>query len=197
MNCRLLCLLVLAFFTRVAFADEAASASSSKAANVSAVSTEPVQYSISVAEYRFEDAFDSDSSEAEILKLIRDRRISPAETIRLTTLTGVKSMVQFGRRVAVVTGTATGRGGVVRQTKNFELGTLIQIELNPHPKGVIGSINYATSRLGADRGEDMPADVVTKSTDATQIYEIGKPRLLFGSTAGEPFVVMVSVTDID
>lgn len=154
------------------------------------------QYLVELSEYKLEQSIPTGLGEGEVVDAILKSGTKPVETIRLTAMSETESMVQVGRRVALTTGTMT-RGGVTnRQTKDIEIGTILRIQIKQHAKGAIADIDYSTSRLDGDGTDDSPSDVLTNTMQSTQIYGLGKTRLLSTVGAGKLTGVLITVSEI-
>ena len=140
------------------------------------------QYLIALSEYQLEIAVPHGLSESEILAKIRESKAVPVATIQCTAVADTESSVQFSKQVA---------GDTSRQA-GFSIGTMLQIHSTSHARGAIAEISYEASRLD----DDSPSDVRTTTVQSTQIYELGKDRLLVASTLGSSCYIVVTVREI-
>ncbi|WP_372722937.1 hypothetical protein [Novipirellula sp.] len=154
------------------------------------------QYLVELSEYKLEQSIPTGLGEGEVVDAILKSGTKPVETIRLTAMSETESMIQVGRRVALTTGTMTRGGVTTRQTKDIEIGTILRIQIKQHAKGAIADIDYSTSRLDGDRTDDSPSDVLTNTMQSTQIYGLGKTRLLSTVGAGKLTGVLITVSEI-
>ena len=155
-----------------------------------------VQYLITFAEYQLDMTIPLDASESEIIDKIRSSKSAPLETIRTTAMANTDTMVQFGRRVAVIDGTMSRGTVVARQTRDIEVGSILQVRIASHPKGAIADINYSTSRLADNGTDNSPPDVVNNKVQSSQILAIGEDRILSTSSSTKTHCIVVSVQTI-
>jgi predicted RecA/RadA family phage recombinase len=154
------------------------------------------QYLIELSEYELEQAIPVGLGEAEVIDAIRSSGAKPVETIRLTALSDTESMVQFGKRMAVTTASITRGDAITRQTKEIEIGTILRLRIKPHAKGAIADIDYSTNRVDGEGTDDSPPDVLTNTMQSTQVYVLGKSRLLSTMGIGKLTGVIVIVREI-
>jgi hypothetical protein len=156
-------------------------------------------YVVQLTEFRLTQALDPSLSAAQILDLVSRKDISeglePIETIRLSTLSGTESMVQFGRRVNVTVAKTVTRGGeTARNVQAFDVGTIVRVTATPESGSVSLKLTYETSRLDGNGDEDNPPELTTTQISTTQLLELGQPRLVGSSTSAQTSVVVVTVT---
>ncbi|MEL6107165.1 MAG: hypothetical protein AAFU85_14075 [Planctomycetota bacterium] len=156
------------------------------------------QYLVTLSEYRLDKPIAPTASEADILEFIDGENAKPVETVRITAVEETDSMVQFGKRATITVGmTSSGRGLPTRRTQAIEVGTILKVTVTSHPKGALAEIRYSTSRLpDSSSDEATPPDVTTNTVEATQIYELGKPRLLSMSSLEEAPCLVVSIREM-
>ena len=154
------------------------------------------QYLVELSEYNLEQAIPTGLGEDEVIDALLKGGAKPVETIRLTAMSETESMVQLGRRVALTTGTMTRNGVKTRQTTDMEIGTILRLKIKQHANGAIADIDYSTSRLDGDETNDSPPDVLTNTMQSTQVYVLGKARLLSTVGAGKLTGVLVTVREI-
>ena len=154
------------------------------------------QYLATVAEYHLDQPFAITATEREIADYIRDQKVEPVETVRLTVMSDAYSHVQFGKRVTVTTGKIVNRDVVTRQTETIETGTILDIRIEQHARGAIANLEYTSSRLEGDGGEDSPPDMTTTTVQSTQVFELGKPRLVGARSANEKSYVMATISEL-
>ncbi len=140
------------------------------------------QYLIALSEFQLEIAVPHGLSESEILAKIRDSKAVAVATIQCTAVADTESSVQFGMQVA---GDTSGQA-------RPRIGTMLQVHITSHAKGAIADISYEATRLD----DDSPSDVRTTTVQSTQIYELGKDRLLVASTLGSSCHIVVTVREI-
>ncbi|MCO8121888.1 hypothetical protein NHH03_09085 [Stieleria sp. TO1_6] len=154
------------------------------------------QYLVELSEYELEQAVPVAISESEIIDVIRRSKSKPLETVRMTAVEETDSMVQNGRRVTVTTGKVTHGNTTSRSTEQLEVGTMLRVKIVPHAKGALADVSYATSRLDGNGTDVSPPDVLTKTIESTQIYVLGKERLLSSMSADKFTCVLISVSEI-
>ncbi len=157
-------------------------------------------YVVQLTEYRFEQPLRPSQSAAEILELLAatgdSKKAEIVETVRLSTLSGTESMVQFGRRVSVTVGKATTRGGeTVRQKQGYDVGTVVRLTARPQDDKVAMALTFDSSRIGEEVDEDSPPDVIKTQISSTLLLELGKPSLVGSSTQASSRVIVVTVTE--
>lgn len=159
----------------------------------------PTSYVVTLSEYRIAEGVSSERSASEIVDWIASRSdeqdFTPLATIRLTIISDAESMVQFGRRVVVTTGTVTNsRAGTMRQSGTLEIGTMIRVKANPVGDKIALRITFESSRLDGEHDGDSPPDVSHTNLDTTLLLEADKPTLLGGITdeAASLFFVTIS-----
>ncbi|KAA5543223.1 hypothetical protein FYK55_13180 [Roseiconus nitratireducens] len=154
------------------------------------------QFLVTLAEYHLEEPIPVDATEVEILDSVRDSGAVPVESVRMTATEDTESMAHFGQRVTVTTGKVI-RGPVTsKQTESIEIGTMLRVRVASHAKGALAEIDYSTSRLNGAGTDDSPPDVVTNTVQATQLYVLGKQRLLSTSSTGKAPCIVVSIQRI-
>ncbi|MDA7933087.1 type II and III secretion system protein [Mariniblastus sp.] len=169
---------------------------STNSANVSNI---PASYIVQLTEYRLDQPLNPSQSAAEILAMVSanggDMKGEIVETIRLSTLSGTESMVQFGRRVNVTVGKATtNRGETVRNMQAIDVGTIVKVTLVPRNDKVAMMLTFESSRIGEDADEDSPPNVNKTQVNTTQLLELGKPDLVGSSTTSSSSIIVVTVT---
>jgi hypothetical protein len=141
---------------------------------------------------------DPSLSAAQILELVstkdKNAGYEPIETIRLSTLSGTETVVQFGRRVNVTVGKTVTRGGeTARSVQAFDVGAIVRVTATPENGSVSLKLTYETSRLDGNGDEDTPPELTKTQISTTQLLELGQPRLVGSSTSAPTSVVVVTV----
>tara|TARA_R110002049_G_scaffold27283_3_gene93850 strand:- start:670 stop:1419 length:750 start_codon:yes stop_codon:yes gene_type:complete len=154
------------------------------------------QYLVELSEYKLEQSIPTGLSEDQVIDAMLKAGTKPVETIRLTAVSDTESVAKIGRRVALAPGTITQNGVMSRQVKDVEIGTMLSITIKHHVKGAIADIAYTTSRFDGDGTDGSSPDVLTNTTQSSQVYSIGKPRLLSTVGVGELTGVLVIVREI-
>ncbi len=159
----------------------------------------PASYIVQLTEYRLERPLEPSQTATNILEMLSgkldDKIGKPVETIRLSTLSGTESMVQFGRRVNVTVGKATtNRGETVRNMQAIDVGTVVRVTAIPQDEKVSVSLTFESSRIGGDGDEDSPPDINKTQISTTQLLEFGKPSLVGSSTTASSSVIVVTIT---
>ena len=177
-----------------------AGASSAQDASTSLGSAaKPTTYVVQITEFRLNKTLDPSLTAAQILELVSSKDdnagYEPIETIRLSTLSGTESMVQFGRLVNVTVGKNMTRGGETQRTlQAFDVGTIVRVTATPENGSVSMKLTYETSRLDGNSDEDTPPELTKTQISTTQLLELGKPRLVGSSTSVPTSVVVITVT---
>jgi len=155
-------------------------------------------YVVQLAEFRMKSSSDSTMSDTEIvehfLKSKNDGLVQQIETIRMSTLSGTESMVHFIKGVTVTVGrTSNGRTPPSRVTQDRSIGTMLKLRASPQNEKVLMTLSYESSRLNGEGTEDSPPEAFTTRVESTHLFEIGKPKLIAGTNAGETTFVLVTV----
>ncbi|TWT66632.1 hypothetical protein [Allorhodopirellula solitaria] len=158
--------------------------------------TNTTQYLIELSEYELEDPIPVGLDEAEVVNTILRAGIQPVETIRLTAVPETEGMVQVGKRISVTTDTMTRGDTTTRRYEELEIGTILRLTMMPHDDGAYAHISYSTSRVDGDPSGDTPPNVLTNTVQSTQVYVLGRPRLLTTVGAGKSTGILVTVRDI-
>ena len=159
----------------------------------------PPTYVVQLTEFRLNQTLDPSLSAAQILELVSKKDNNAGyeaiETIRLSTLSGTESMVQFGRRVNITVGKTVTRGGeTARNVQALDVGTIVRVTATPESGSVSLKLAYETSRLDGNGDEDTPPELTKTQINTTQLLELGQPRLVGSSTSAPVSVVVVTVT---
>ena len=159
----------------------------------------PSTYVVQLTEFRLNQTLDPSLSAAQILELVSKKDNNAGyeaiETIRLSTLSGMESMVQFGRRVNVTVGKTVTRGGeTARNVQASDVGTIVRVTATPENGSVFLKLTYETSKLDGNGDEDTPPELTKTQISTTQLLELGQPRLVGSSTSTPTSVVVVTVT---
>lgn len=163
--------------------------------------TKTTQYLIGLSEYELEQAVPMGLSETEIVSMICDSKITPVRTVRMTAVEGVESIVNFGRRVTVAAGEVVdGRNISVRtvshRTENLDIGTILNVRIVPHDDGAMANISYSTTHLDSRVKNGSQPDVLTGTVETTQIYTLGKERVLSVTSSDTFTCILVSVSEL-
>jgi hypothetical protein len=155
-------------------------------------------YVVQLTEFRLKQTLDPSLSAAQILELVstkdKNAGYEPIETIRLSTLSGTETVVQFGRRVNVTVGKTVTRGGeTARSVQAFDVGAIVRVTATPENGSVSLKLTYETSRLDGNGDEDTPPELTKTQISTTQLLELGQPRLVGSSTSAPTSVVVVTV----
>ncbi len=155
-------------------------------------------YMIQLTEYRIEGAGDPSQTTDQIVKRLTARsgqaNSDLVETVRLSVLSGGKSMVQFGKRVTLTVGTVSSRGSTSRQTQQMEIGTLLRVTATPQSGQVLLDLSYESSRLDDNETEDSAPNILTTQIETRQLVELGEPTLISGTHADNSTYTILTVT---
>jgi len=157
----------------------------------------PESYIVQLTEFRFKSSVNPKISASEIVaqfeKPNSEGLIQHIETIRMSVQSGANNMVHFGRQVTVTTGTVTNAGKTTRISKDTSIGTILRVNAMPQDQNVQLEIDYEASRLDGDGTEVSPPNTVITKITSMQTFQIGKPMLVGGTSAGETTYVIVTI----
>jgi len=157
----------------------------------------PESYIVQLTEFRFKSSVNLKLSARDIVaqfeKPTTDGLIQPIETIRMSIQSGAENMVQFGRQVTVTTGTMTNAGKSTRINKDRTIGTILRVNAIPQDQKVQLTFTYESSRLDGDKTDDSPPDTLTTTISSMQLFELGKPTLVGGTSAGDTTYVILTI----
>ena len=154
---------------------------------------------VQLSEYQLEQPVDSSLSADAILEMLTAQRdgekCRPIETIRLSTVSGVESLAQFGRRVNVTVGKATtARGETVRNMEAVDVGSLVRVTAILQDGKVAITLNYESSRVIGDIDQDVPPNINKTQVSTILSLEPGKPALVSSSSTTSSSILVVTVT---
>jgi len=184
----MLCLTLVLLFRGAAIADEGQRPAADDAP------ASPERYMVTFSAYRLDEAISADATEDEIVAFIKREDIKPHDTIRLSAISDMESMAQFGRRVSVTAGRSVGPTGTTRQIQLVEVGASLRLTVTQHENGALAKIRYESTRHIGEGTEESPPDLATTNITTTQILEFGKPRLVGASSADGASWILVTVT---
>jgi len=154
----------------------------------------PESYLITLSEYRLKSVNPSELTAGSIAAAITTEKAAPIETVMLSAIADIESMVQFGRTVTVTTGRTTNRDVTTRQTQQMNIGTIVRVTASPAGQQVGLVLSFESSRQNGEGTDDSPPDIVTTSINTTQIFELGKPTMIGASTAGETSYIFLAIS---
>ena len=168
------------------------------AAAVSSIA-EIESFNVEISTYRVEIPIPRDTSADKLVKLLTqpaaDQPPIPVETVRLTAISGAQSMVQFGRRVPVLSGsTVINRGPVARQFQTVELGTLARVMVQPQADKILVKLDLESTRLEGEGSDDTPPSTGSSQISTTVLLVPGEPTLLGGFAGKEQEFTIVTVS---
>lgn len=173
----------------------------SQSNGASAADSPAQSYVVQFTEFRLKSSSDPKLSASEIVKSFEqmrdDGKVELVEVVRLSTLAGYESMVQFGKMASVTVGTTAalpGRGPT-RQLQRQSVGTLVRVTAEPQEGKVLLKLAYEASRFEGAGQEDSPPDTVTVQFNTTLLIETGKPTLVGGTSADATTFLLVSIDD--
>ena len=157
------------------------------------------KYSIRMSEFRLDAPAGSEVSNKEILEQILDRanrdKVEEIETLRLTAMDGIQTMVQFGRRLAMTVGSSGARPGrpPVRQKQMVSIGTIVQLTAKSSGEDSCNlELRYEASRPDGEPKEDEPPEIVNSRIGGSYEAKVGEPVLLGGTNSnGTKFLVLI------
>lgn len=151
------------------------------------------RYVATISEYQLEKPVSETATEAEIIELIRQQKVVPSETVRLSTINRVESLVQFGKSVTVTTGKVVQGTRTMRHTNQVEIGTLLQVVVESEGDVVSVKVAFESSRLQGEGTDDSPPDIVKSRIESTQVLELGKSCLLGSTSGGETSYILLTI----
>ena len=158
-------------------------------------------YSIEIIEFQFDGSDGADLSADELVEsfpqMKRDGKLKRAETVRFFISDQRVSFVTFGKQISLPTGVQSAGSGqpAAQQVTQFEIGTTAEAKLVSAGKGQVSlMLAYRSSRL-ADESTDSPGVVILSNKMETElVFELGKTRLLAGTSADPNMYVLVTVS---
>ncbi|MFM8726318.1 MAG: hypothetical protein ACKON9_14475 [Planctomycetaceae bacterium] len=156
---------------------------------------------VELNEYQWKQRLPAGLGPEELLALVLKPDAEPPaelhETIRLSSLGGTESMVQFGRRSSVTVGRAvTGRGEVLKNLQSVEYGTLVKLTAVPQQQQILLSLSFESSRPLPATADDAPADVSQTRISTALLLDPGKPALVSSFDGNPGSVLVVTVRSI-
>ena len=159
-------------------------------------SAEPESYILQLTEFRLASASDPKLTPSEIVDrfVSGDEGVTPVSTVRMSALSDIKCMAQFGRQTAVTTGSmTTGRGTTQRATQMIQVGTMVRFTASPRAGKVLVELSYESSQLEGEGTDSSPPDTVTSQFETAALVEFGKPKLIGGTSEGQTSFLILSV----
>ncbi len=159
-------------------------------------------YLIEVIEFQIDASDGADLSPEQLVEsypqMKSDGLLKRAETIRFHASVKKASFVNFGKQIALTTG-ATLAGPdrpVARQVKQFEIGTTAEVMLDSADKGQASlQVVYRSSRVAGEGTDDTPPEILSISMEASLVLELGKTKLLGGTSADPNVYVLITVSE--
>lgn len=160
-------------------------------------------YLIEVIEFQIDASDGAELSPEQLVQsysqMKSDGLLKRAEKIRFYASVQKASFVNFGKQVALTTGaTMAGPGRpVARQVKQFEIGTTAEVMLDSVGEGqVVLQVLYRSSRVAGEGTDDSPPDIVSINMEASLVLELGKTKLLGGTSADPNVYVLITVSEL-
>jgi hypothetical protein len=112
-------------------------------------------------------------------------------TFRFSHIVGTECMFQTGKQISLVVGqTQSPRGGVLQNTVNQDIGTLIKVKSNPLESGALMiELEYESSTAEPPQGEAINPTITQTMIKNTFSLEKGKPALCI--SADGPKVITI------
>lgn len=146
----------------------------------------PRSFVFQIAEIRTAEAAPVELTSAEVLKWLEEAQksgqIEFLETVRMTVVEDQKSLAQFGRSVAVVTGESQTREGQKQIRERREFGTIVNLVAKAIGDTVGVELGYDAARPG-DGADSGGAEMTTTQVKTKLIVEPGKPTLVTAKSA--------------
>ncbi|HJN10383.1 MAG TPA: hypothetical protein QF564_16975 [Pirellulaceae bacterium] len=135
--------------------------------------------------------------DAQIRQWRESDQIAAEESISLTSVENFESTVQFGRRLAVVTGTSSfGGGRSARQSTWQDLGTLIAATISTRDGHIIAELSYESSRYEPSDDENTPGETLTTTLMTGLFLRPGEQQVVTSSQADDHVVLLVTVSEV-
>lgn len=163
---------------------------------VAAEAARPRTYVFQIAEVRTAQAAPVELTAAEVLKWLEEAQkagqIDTLETVRMTVVEDQKTLAQFGRSVAVVTGESQTNEGRRQNRERREFGTIVNLAAKRLGDAVGVELGYDAARPG-EGVEGGAADMLSTQVKTKLIVEPGKPTLVTArsSQAGTYLVLIL------
>ena len=153
------------------------------------------RYIITVSEYSLKDIDMSTLTEDSILKAIKTQNAVPVETVTLSAVAGIESMVQFKRSFSATRSVTKTNLGTTRQTDLMHTGTNLTVTASPQDEKVAVTLAFTSSRQSGEiADEDSRPDIIETMITTTQLLDLSKPTLIGASTAEETSFVFLTVS---
>lgn len=112
-------------------------------------------------------------------------------TIRFSHIAGTECMFQTGKQISLVVGqTQSPRGGVIQNTVNQDIGTLIKVKSNPLESGALMvELEYESSTAEPPQGDAINPTITQTMIKNSFALEKGKPALCI--SADGPKVITI------
>jgi len=151
---------------------------------------------VTLSEFQLPDAATPSLTADEITSQIAAKKLLPIETIRVAIVDGIEGMAQFGKQVAVTTGTTGNRDSKTRQTRDVPIGTIIRVTSKSNGSEIVLSIQYESSRLNGNGTDDSAPDILTNRITTTQAISLSKPTLLGGTSKDQSSYAILTLTKL-
>jgi hypothetical protein len=159
------------------------------------ISASTERYVITVSEYSIKDIDMSKLTEDSILKAIKTQNAVPVETVALSVVASIESMVQFKRSFSATRSVSKTNLGTTRQTELMHTGTNLTVTVSPQDEKVAVTLAFTSSRQSGEiADDDSRPDITETAITTTQLLDLSKPTLIGASTAGETSFVFVTVS---
>lgn len=140
-----------------------------------------------IAEIRTAAAAPVGLSAADVLKWLEEAeksgQIEFLETVRMTVVEDQRSLAQFGRSVAVVTGESQTLDGRRQNRELREFGTIVNLVAKPNGDTVGVELSYSAARPITEAADGAAAETITTQVKTKLIVEPGKPTLVTAKSA--------------
>jgi hypothetical protein len=100
-------------------------------------------------------------------------------------------MVQFGKSVAVTTGTVIVGLQTQKIQQDRSIGTILRVNVTSADQNLMAKIDFESSRLGEAKTEDASPDILILRVQVSRTFELGVPSLL-GSTSVDQGIYLVA-----
>jgi len=159
-------------------------------------------YSIEIIEFQIDASDGADLSADQLVKsfaqMKSDAMLKRADTIRFSAVEQKASVIDIGKLVSLTTGSMPAGQGrpAVRQMRDVEVGTKAEAMLVSSGKGQVSmDLLYRSSRVEGEGTDDSPPNIVSVTIETALVLELGKPKLLGGTSADPNVYVLLKVTE--
>ena len=160
------------------------------------------QYLIEVIEFQIAASDGADLSAEQLVEsypqMKSDGLLKRAETTRFYASEKKPSFVNFGKQIELTSASTLAEQGrpVARQVKQIEIGTTAEVLLDSVGEGQVAlQVVYRSSRVEGEGTDDSPPDIQSINMEASLVLELGKTKLLGGTSANPNVYVLITISE--